>query len=276
MWSEVGTYVLGLASGLGVALIEPVNRWVGRIGRRASRDMGLQVHVESDSAVIWAGMPDWIGFHYYFPGQVPNEAPPSSPREWRAWAYGRGGYDLRQSTVRLTLLGTAPVSVVVETPIINACRADLPAGERAVHPVGGAEVPPRAFDVDLDTFGPDNPTVQLIGDGGESLSGPLSWSVSKNETEQILMMVHSETPGLYRWTARLPVIIDGTRQYLDVDDQGTPFVFAGAPSTIGSTGTVTRGCGPRASPAPARRGANGPREGSMLPTNACTSSSSCR
>lgn len=227
MWTEVGTYALGLGSGVGVTLIEPVNRWIGRVGRRASSDRGLQAHVESDPAVIWAGMPDWIGFHYFFPGQVPAEAPPASPRDWRTWAYQRGGYDLQQSTVRLTLVGTAPVTAVVETPIVLAVGADLPEGDRVVHPVGGAEVQPRSFDVDLDTFGPEHPIVQLVAEGGESPSGPLSWSIARNEAQQILIQVRSPTPVLYRWTARIPVLIDGSRQYLDVDDHGEPFVFAG-------------------------------------------------
>lgn len=227
MWGEIGTFVLGLASGFAVAFLEPVNRWMGRAGRRVSNDRGLQVHVEDDPAVIWAGMPDWIGFHYFFPGQVPDEPPPASPRDWRKWAYERGGYDLRQSTVRLTLIGTAPVTVVIETPIVSVSQADLPRGDRVVHPVGGAEVQPRAFDVDLDTFGPENPLVRLVDNGGEPLSGPMSWSITHNEVEQILMQVRSQAPALYHWTARIPVIIDGTRQYLHVDNGGDPFVFAG-------------------------------------------------
>lgn len=86
---------------------------------------------------------------------------------------------------------------------------------------------PRAFDVDLDTFGPENPIVRLVDDGGEPPSGPLSWSIARNEAEQILIQVRSSTPKLYRWTARLPVLIDGRRKYVVIDDHGRPFVFAG-------------------------------------------------
>lgn len=119
------------------------------------------------------------------------------------------------------------MTVVVERPLVSVSSDHLPAGERAVHPVGGASVQPRAFEVDLDSSGPEHPVVQLVGDGGDPRDAPLTWSVGKNETEQILLTVRSRTPRLYRWTARIPVIVDGARRYLDVDDHGEPFLFAG-------------------------------------------------
>ena len=78
MWTEVFAFAAGLGAGLMATLIEPIDRWVGRIGRRASRDRGLSMHVESDPAVIWAGVPEWVGFQYFFPDRVPAEEPPAS------------------------------------------------------------------------------------------------------------------------------------------------------------------------------------------------------
>ncbi len=118
-------------------------------------------------------------------------------------------------------------TVVLETPQVSVWEEPLPSGTKIVHPVGGASISPRAFNVDLDTFSSVNPVVHLSGDGGEPISGPLSWSLQKNEVEQILIRVCASGNSLFHWEARLPVLIDGERRFLTINDNSSPITFAG-------------------------------------------------
>ena len=227
MWEFCSGVAVGLASGFAASFLEPVQRWFARMGRTSAADAGIQMHVELDPAVIWAGMPDWIGFHYYIPELDPGEAPPENPREWRGWASRHGGWDLGTSIARLTLVGTAPVTVVLETPEVTVSEEPLPEGTKIFHPVGGATISPTAFNVDLDTFSSDHPIVHISAEGGETARGPLSWSLQKNEVEQILIRVSSARPSLIHWEARLPLLIDGERRFLEINDHTAPITFAG-------------------------------------------------
>lgn len=214
------------AAALASAYWEPVQRWVASRGRRTFDATGLRVHVETDPAVIWAGMPDWEGFHFHLPQEAELCAPPANPREWHSWVVERGGWDLAESVVRLTITATAPTTVVIETPIVRASTAPLPPGPDLVHSVGGADITPRAFYVDLDTFGPESPLVTLAdSDGDQSL--PRSYSLKKDEVEQFLIRVAHSQPVLTIWTARIPVIVDGQREYLEIDNHGDGYVFSG-------------------------------------------------
>ena len=228
---RVTGFILGVAVGLGTAFVlaflEPVQRWLARAGRRSSSDSGVQMHVELDPTVIWAGVPDWIGFHYYIPDLDAADEPPVDSREWRSWAYRAGGWDLATSTARLTLVGTAPVTVVLETPQIFSSQEPLPLGTKVVHAVGGASIDPRAFNVDLDAFGSHHPVVSISDNGGVPISGPLAWSLQKNEVEQILITVTSSRSVLFHWEAQLPVLIDGKREFLTINDNYEPITFAG-------------------------------------------------
>ncbi|WP_143570911.1 hypothetical protein [Tessaracoccus sp. ZS01] len=227
MWGEVASFAVGLLAGPAATFIEPLNRLVGRVGRKTARDRGLAVHVETDPAVIWAGTPDWVSFQFCFPTGLPDEPPPAGPRDWRRWAFSHGGYDLWESVVRLTLVGTAPVAVVVEMPVVTVTSEPLQSCLKVVRPVGGADIAPRAYTVDLDSFGHQNPVVELEDGGGSVRHDPLSFSLERNGVEQILLRVQSSSPCLYSWHARLPVLVDGKRQYVEVDDQGSPFFFVG-------------------------------------------------
>lgn len=145
MWQFIGGLIAGVVSGLGLALLEPVQRRLATLSRKVLSDHGIESHIELDPNVIYAGWPDWVGFHYYLPEVWDRAAPPSNPRAWREWAKGEGGWDLQQSEERVTLTGTSPVSVVVETPIVDVSERPLPAGTAILHAVGGAEASPRGL-----------------------------------------------------------------------------------------------------------------------------------
>jgi hypothetical protein len=119
-------------------------------------------------------------------------------------------------------VGTAPVTVVVETPDVTVTSEPLVSGEKVLRPVGGADISPRAYQVDLDTFGEQSPVVTLVDHGDSVPHDPLSFSLERNGVEQILLRVRSQRPGRYSWRARLPILIDGTREYVEVDDGEFP------------------------------------------------------
>ena len=117
--------------------------------------------------------------------------------------------------------------IVLETPDVTVTTEPLPLGRKVLRPVGGAEISPRAYRVDLDMFGEQSPDVSLVEPGDSIRHDPLSFSLERNGVEQILLRVQSQRPGLYSWKARLPILIDGKRDYVDVDDGGVPFRLAG-------------------------------------------------
>lgn len=148
-------------------------------------------------------------------------------RDWKRWVHEQGGCDFGESTVRITLIGVSPTTVVVETPIVKVSQTQLPPGEYIMHGVGGADLHPRSFNINLDYFGSASPIVELEDESGEPIRKPLCLSLGTNDVEQFLLTVHSKTPSFYAWTAKLPVLIDGTRRYVDIDDEGADFIFAG-------------------------------------------------
>jgi hypothetical protein len=137
IWGEVASGPLGILIGLAALFLEQIRSRVAVYGRASSSDVGVDVHIESDPEVIWAGLPNWIGFQFFFPEAVPSDAPPSDGKAWRRWALTRGGYDSRESVVRVTVVSRAPVTVVVETPIVTCTSEPAPSGVRVIYPVGG-------------------------------------------------------------------------------------------------------------------------------------------
>lgn len=236
-------FLAGLGSGLLgaflLSLFEPVNRWVGQLGRRLARDSGVRLHIEQDPAVIWAGMPDWVSFALFLPADKPLGVPPTSPRAWREWVQGLGGWDLGLQTIRLTLIGASPVVVIVETPEFSVAEHEVPDGHKLLHRTGGADISPRAINVELDSFGATFPTISWTETGGASSTRPVSFSLGKNEAEQILINISSDRQRLFEWTARLPILVDGRRHYLEIDDAGQPFKFVGGAQTSGLDWTGT-------------------------------------
>lgn len=223
----IGAVGLGAVGGFITASLEPVQRRFGIAGRRVARDSGVQIHVETDPRILWAGMPPWIAADVFLPEVASHETPPDNALDWRSWAKELGGCDASEATARVTLIGLAPVTVVVSTPLFDASAAEHPDGIRAVRPVGGAEVRPRGIDVDLDTFGAENPIVNL---GEESVDGPRmpsQWSLRQGDVEQFDLRVRLTTPSIVTWTARIPLLIDGRRKFIEVSDGDEPFRLAG-------------------------------------------------
>ena len=227
--SGVGGLAVGALGGLVASFTEPIQSRFRKLGRTAVSDPGVDTHIEVDPQIIWAGMPNWIPFQFFFPGSIPHEAPPPDAKAWRNWAISHGGLDSGESIVRVSVVSRGSATVVLETPIVTCTTEAAPQGQRAIHPVGGAAIQPTAFYVDLDMFGPDYPEVHLLGEQGDDIKQPLTWSVGEGEAETVLIRVRSKSALLIRWKARMPLLIDGKRRYIEVvDDSGGSFVFAGS------------------------------------------------
>lgn len=226
-------FLLGIVAGVVLSallrFVEPLERWVSKLGRGLARDSGCEVHVTNDHARIWAGSPPhWLMWAFRAPPGVLQQEPPKDLRQWQRWIRDRGGVDLWESQVEVTLVGTSPTTVVIHPPRVSVTTAELPPGVNLYRPAGGgADLSPRQFEVDLDTAGPDNPIVTFADLGGGASTGVLRWSLERGESESIMIRVFSEQDRLISWTARIPVVIDGKERHVDITDDGKPFVFAG-------------------------------------------------
>lgn len=227
-------FVLGLASGVILSLllrfVEPLERMVSRLGRRLANDTGCDVYISSDHAQIWAATPpQWMTWSFRVPRRVLEQEPPADLRAWQSWVKARGGVDLWESQVEVTLVGNAPVTVFVHPPVVHATTAELPPGVNIYRPAsGGPDVSVRTFEVDLDASGAASPLITRRELGWEDMGPtPARWSLAKGEAETVLIHVSSSEERLISWTAYLPVVVDGRRREIEISDDGAPFIFAG-------------------------------------------------
>ncbi len=221
LWAALGGLIVGAVV---APFVEPWTRRLQRLGRRVAKEPALDVHVEWDQAVIWAGWPPWLSFAYYFAGSLPPAAPPDSGFDWSGWADRHGGYDFMWTMLRVTLVARTDATVVVEIPVVNQTIAEVPFGVGVLYPApGGADVNPRRFQIDLD-FG--ERAYARFEDEGQSAPAP-SWSLSKGEAEQSSIWARARDDRLHEWVLELPLIVDGQRRMVRIDKGGKPFVTVG-------------------------------------------------
>jgi hypothetical protein len=190
-----------------------------------AQEQAIDLHVEWDQAVIWAGWPPWLSFAYYFPGSLPDEPPPDSGFDWSGWADRHGGFDFMWTMLRVTLVARTDATVVVETPVVRQRITEVPPGVGALYPApGGADVSPRRYQIDLD-FGV-RAYAQFQKEGEQPAPAP-SWSLSKGEAEQLTIWARTRDDKLHEWVMDLPLLVDGQRRMVRVDKDGKPFVIVG-------------------------------------------------
>ncbi len=224
--------VLGvvLAFVLGFAVrpvLMPYSRKLERIGRRIEDP--VDVHVEDDQAVIWAGFPPWMSFSYFIPGELPSDVPPEDGRDWGRWAESHGGFDLWMTMVRVTIVAKTDTTVVVETPMVTQETSTVPEGVGVLKPApGGADITPRRYDIDLASG--THPWI-LFMEGGEAAAGDPkpapSFSLKAGEVEQLHIWAKAEDDQLHAWSMEIPMLIDGRRITIPVDHHGGPFKTVG-------------------------------------------------
>lgn len=221
LWAAVAGFVAGAVL---APFVEPWTRRLQRLGRRVAGEPVLDVHVERDQAVIWAGWPPWLSFAYFFPGSLPDEPPPDSGFDWSAWADRHGGYDFMWTMLRVTLVPRSDVTVVVETPVVSQRIVEVPPGVGALYPApGGADINPRRYQIDLD-FGLR--AYAQFQDESQPAPAP-SWSLGKGEAEQLTIWARARDDKMHEWVIDLPILVDGQRRMVRVDKDGDPFVTVG-------------------------------------------------
>ncbi|MGQ2910792.1 hypothetical protein [Aeromicrobium sp.] len=219
-------FVLGLVSGVALAFLltflEPVQRRLQQKGRAAFKEDPVYVHVETDRAVIWAGLPPWISGRYFFDKALPDDDPPDACAHWSAWSQERDGRPCGEFELLVTIQAKLDAVVVVNTPIVRIVESREVDGVTATClAAGGASMNPRRFEIDLD--GSDPPMVEYT-DGGPGASGPVGFSLATGDVEQFHLWVRAEGRFEHTWSLELPMIVNGRDVRMDL---GT-FVMVGS------------------------------------------------
>lgn len=184
--------------------------------RSASRRGPLDVHVEDDPAIIWAGAPPWVGAEFLMPdGDLPD--PPSTfCPDWWAWAHANGGVDAGQTHVRVSLVGATDLTVVIDGIRATVHSRTEPKGQVVSCPAGGADIVPKHFEIQLDTFDP--PTTSFLNIDGEPSPMP-AFKIAKGEVEMLHIIASTEQDRV-EWAGELLAIVNGKRQTIDIRPQG--------------------------------------------------------
>lgn len=219
-------FVLGLLSGVVLsfvlAFLEPVQRLLKQKGRATFKEDPVDVHVQTDRAVIWSGLPPWISGRYFFDNALPTDNPPEACVDWSAWSQGHGGRPCGEFELLVTIQAKLDVAVVVDTPVVRIVNSrELDGVTATCLAAGGPSVTPRRFEVDLDASDP--PMISFVDEGAES-SGPVGFSLTKGEVERFHIWVRAEQAREYQWSLDLPMIVNGGEARMDL---GT-FVIVGS------------------------------------------------
>jgi len=163
-----------------------------------------------------------MSFSYFIPGELPSDAPPEDGRDWGRWAKSHGGYDLWLTMVKVTVVAKTDTTVVIETPIVTQKTSAVPKGVGVLKPApGGADITPRRYDIDLASG--THPWIMFM-EGGEAIASEPrpapSFSLKAGEVEQLHIWAKAEDDQLHAWSMHIPLLIDGRRVTIPVDDHG--------------------------------------------------------
>jgi hypothetical protein len=205
---------------LGSVVTWAVGHFLPGAWRRLTGKPDLQVFVEDDLAVIWAGAPPWVGASYLVPNFPIEGSPPASCPDWHRWALGLGGVAGDSTHVEVTLMPGADLTVVVDAvrARVVSSRAQ-PRWTNLVCAVGGADITPRHMAVDLEAQ--PHPTSRGVGFEGEPFEW-LSFSLAKGEVEKVHIIGSVRSRDI-EWTAEILAIVNGKRRVFPINKNGKPF-----------------------------------------------------
>jgi hypothetical protein len=226
-WAAVLTTVLAAGILAAAALaFAPVR---ARLNRRATLlgGHGIIHHVELDPERRTHNIRG--AEEFFFPRSLgPYEGPPDrvGHSTW-SWAHDAGGQDALRTALTVTLEATLDLSVVVDPPIVRQTVRAVPShGEFWSRPPGGASIslgPARHFSVALDEA--DAPIARFVPGRSGDVQTP-AFYLRQGEVER-LEVVAVSYDGWHEWTLELPLIVNGKRSVLRVDNGGEPFVTVG-------------------------------------------------
>lgn len=236
----VGAALGVVGSSIVAPFLAPWGRKAERAGQIVAAEQPLDVLVETDQAIVWAGAPPWVGFSYYFSNGLPDEAPPTVGFDWSRWAYKHGGIDVGITMVQLTIQARQRANVVLDAPVVRiVAREDVAGGTVGTYGAGGADLHPRHFRVDLDMFDP--PSVEYLNEDYEPVRNP-AFKLTEGEVERFQIWAYATGDLLIEWTLELPIIVNGSRQEIAVDGP-TGLSFATVGREHGLTEALSYGQG---------------------------------
>ena len=204
-----------VASSIVAPFLAPWGRKAERAGETVAAEDPLDVLVDTDQAIIWAGAPPWVGFSYYFPGGLPDDDPPAVAFDWSRWAYKNGGVDVGLTMIQLTIQARQRAAVVLDSPIARVVeRTTVAHGAVGTYGAGGADLHPRHFRVELDLFDP--PSIEYRNEDYQSVSNP-AFKLASGDVERFHIWAYATSNELVEWTLELPVIVNGKRRLVQVD-----------------------------------------------------------
>lgn len=228
---SIGELVLGAIVGLvaGVILGSYLRPMAALIERRAHKDWAdpVLVSVERDPAIIWAGAPDWVGFSVYVddPRRFGNKNAPPGRDDWLEWARSLNAVDAISTPLKITIQARVEAAVLVENVrVLGHRQVPLKGGMILTRGVGGADLEPRRFEIDLD-WGQE-PVVTWTKPGGEP-GEPPALKLAAGDVEQFHVWANSNQRGeavWHEWTIELHLLVEGQKVTHRIDNGGSPFV----------------------------------------------------
>jgi hypothetical protein len=218
-------FVVGAVAG---AILRPhmvsLSEW-----SRLRRQHGIRIHVERDPRIwlSYIGHPLPYPTSFLFWDANALEEPPNSLEGLWAWAREKGGEDVFITSFVVTLQATNDLSVVVDPPrIANHEREAVREGVIcSPEGLGGNGPPPHRFHINLDA---DPATVTFAPSRDESSAGSPSFKMKRDDTDRIEIVAWAEhQPQRHRWSLTIPLLVNGERVELPVDDDGRSFVTVG-------------------------------------------------
>lgn len=205
----VGAVAGVVIGGLLTPFLAPWARRAERAGEAVAGEHPVDILADTDQAVIWAGAPPWVGYSYYFAAGLPGDEPPEAGFDWSAWAYKRAGVDVAITMLQVTIQAKLKSTVVLDAPIVRVVdRKPVEGGIVATCGAGGADLHPRHFEVDLDTFDP--PLVNYMNEDLQVAPNP-GFPLAEGDVERFHIWAHARGSDLVEWTLELPVIVNGKR-----------------------------------------------------------------
>ncbi|MFF0714679.1 hypothetical protein ACWEVM_27090 [Streptomyces bauhiniae] len=202
-------------------IIRPLSNKIEVISQRIYGINPVSINVERDPSIIWAGFSNWIGASVWLP-RLPDNAP-DDPTDWYSWAQKLGGADAHVSVLKVTIVSRGVSTVVVNPPKVRAESlpiSDPPKGLIATNPVGGAEIDPKRIHVNLPMG-----TAEWVNPDGDPIKA-LGMALSPGDVEQFHVYAVTQA-GRYKWHLELPILIDGKREVIKIDDAGQEFLTYG-------------------------------------------------
>lgn len=241
-WGWAGLWlVLGLFLG---AVVRPGMARMERFARRLWREDPLIVHIESNSELMFQGLPDWEPFTVWLPDrrQLALSEAPEGRWDWLNWVRAQGAQDAQTTKLKVTLQAKSEAAVIVDAIRLSVARKEVPAGGIVLtRSVGGADMCGLFISMDLDRAAEDEQNPLLWLGYGEGV--PSSRALAAGDVERFEIHANAAA-GWFEWSLELHLLVEDRRVRRKVDNDGKPFVTVGVDGLphlfLDSTGAVLR------------------------------------